>query len=137
MTSEGARRRKDGAPHGRPGGPEAGGFFPDLLRRGLTLGFTGLFLTEEALRKALGESVPRDVLEFMLDQSQRMRAEFLDRVSRELGRVLERIDPVEVARRLLEGRTVEVTARFRLVPRRAPRARARTPGRRAAEEEEA
>jgi hypothetical protein len=53
----------------------------------------------------------------MLDQSQRMRAEFLDRISKEFGRVLDRIDPVEVARRLLEGRTVEVSARFRLVPK--------------------
>jgi len=82
----------------------------------LTLGFTGFFMTEEALRKALGDSVPRDVIEFVLDQSQRMRGEFLERVSRELGRVLERVDPVEVARRLLEGRTVEVSASFRLVP---------------------
>jgi hypothetical protein len=57
----------------------------------------------------------------VLDQSQRMRSEFLDRVSRELGRVLERVDPVEVARRLLEGRTVEVSARFRLVPQRKRR----------------
>lgn len=117
MTSEGAHRRKEGAPQARPGSPDAGGFLPDLLRRGLTLGFTGLFLTEEAVRKALGDSVPRDVLEFMLDQSQRMRAEFLDRISKEFGRVLDRIDPVEVARRLLEGRTVEVSARFRLVPK--------------------
>jgi hypothetical protein len=82
----------------------------------LTLGFTGFFMTEEALRKSLGDSVPRDVIEFVLEQSQRMRGEFLDRVSRELGRVLERVDPVEVARRLLEGRTIEVSARFRLVP---------------------
>ena len=82
----------------------------------LTLGFTGFFLTEEALRKALGDSVPRDVIEFLLDQSQRMRGEFLDRISQEFGRVLERVDPVEVARRLLDGRTVEVSARFRLVP---------------------
>lgn len=118
MTSEGAHnKKKERAPQGRTGIPDAGGFFPDLLRRGLTLGFTGLFLTEEALRKALGDSVPRDVLEFMLDQSQRMRVEFLDRISKEFGRVLERVDPVEVARRLLDGRTVEVSARFRLVPK--------------------
>jgi hypothetical protein len=117
MAPEGAHRKKERAPQGRPGSADAGGFFPDLLRRGLTLGFTGLFLTEEALRKALGDSVPRDMLEFMLDQSQRMRTEFLERVSREFGRVLDRIDPVDVARRLLEGRTVEVSARFRLVPK--------------------
>jgi len=122
MTSEGAHKKKERAPQGRSSSPDLGGFFPELLRRGLTLGFTGFFLTEEALRKALGDSVPRDVLEFMLDQSQRMRAEFLDRVSKEFGRVLDRIDPVDVARRLLEGRTVEVSARFRLVPRRHERA---------------
>jgi hypothetical protein len=125
MTNEGAHRRKEAAPQGRPGSLDAGGFLPDLLRRGLTLGFTGLFLTEEAVRKALGDSVPRDVLEFMLEQSQRMRAEFLDRISKEFGRVLDRIDPVEVARRLLEGRTVEVSARFRLVPK--PRRRRKAP----------
>ena len=117
MSSEGADRKKERAPHGR-GASATEGFFPEALRRMLTLGFTGFFMTEEALRKSLGDSVPRDVIEFVLDQSQRMRGEFLDRVSRELGRVLERVDPVEVARRLLEGRTVEVSARFRLVPER-------------------
>lgn len=117
MSLEGADRRRERAPQGRTGSSaEAGGFFPEALRRVLTVGFTGFFLTEEALRKALGDSVPRDVIEFVLDQSQRMRGEFLDRISREFGRVLERIDPVELARRLLEGRTVEVSARFRLVP---------------------
>ncbi len=117
MSSEGADKKKERAPHGRAGSSvEAGGFFPEALRRVLTLGFTGFFLTEEALRKALGDSVPRDVVEFVLDQSQRMRGEFLDRVSKEFGKVLERVDPVEVARRLLDGRTVEVSARFRLVP---------------------
>ena len=119
MSSEPVDKRKERAPLGRAGGAstgDSGGFFPEALRRMLTLGFTGFFMTEEALRKSLGDSVPRDVIEFVLDQSQRMRGEFLDRVSRELGRVLERVDPVEVARRLLEGRTVEVSARFRLVP---------------------
>ena len=117
MSLEGADKRRERPPQGRAGtGADAGGFFPEALRRMLTVGFTGFFLTEEALRKALGDSVPRDVIEFLLDQSQRMRGEFLDRISREFGRVLERIDPVEVARRLLDGRTVEVSARFRLVP---------------------
>lgn len=116
MSSEGADRKRERAPRSRGSNAEAGGFFPEALRRMLTLGFTGFFMTEEAIRKALGDSVPRDVIEFVLEQSQRMRGEFLDRVSREFGRVLERIDPVEVARRLLDGRTVEVSARIRLVP---------------------
>ncbi len=126
MSLEGADRRRERAPRGRAGGgSDAGGFFPEALRRVLTVGFTGFFLTEEALRKALGDSVPRDVIEFVLDQSQRMRSEFLDRISREFGRVLDRMDPVELARRLLEGRTVEVSARFRLVPEKKKEERAR------------
>jgi hypothetical protein len=94
----------------------AAGFLPDLLRRGLTLGFTGFFLTEEAVRKALGESVPRDLMDFILSQSERTRTELLDRISKEFARVLGSIDPVEVANKLLEGHSIEVSARFRLVP---------------------
>jgi hypothetical protein len=92
------------------------GFLPDLLRRGLTLGFTGFFLTEEAVRKALGESVPRDLMDFILNQSERTRAEFLDRVSKEFARAFSVFDPVELARQLLDGQTIEVNARIRLVP---------------------
>lgn len=95
---------------------DSAGFFPDLLRKGLTLGFTGFFMTEEAIRKALGDSVPRDVIEFVLEQSERTRGEFLDRLSLEFGRAVAAMDPVELARRLLDGRTVEVSARIRLVP---------------------
>ena len=94
----------------------AAGFFPDLLRRGLTLGFTGFFLTEEAVRKALGESVPRDLMDFILAQSERTRAEFLDRISKEFAGALSTVDPVELVKRLLEGRSIEVSATIRLVP---------------------
>jgi hypothetical protein len=110
--SEGRPARREPAPSG-----SENGFFPDLVRRGLTLGFTGLFLTEEALRRALGDSLPRDWIEFVIAQSERTRAEFLDRLSREFARALTAVDPAEIARRLLEGRSIEVTARLRLVPR--------------------
>ena len=92
------------------------GFLPDLLRRGLTLGFTGFFLTEEAVRKALGESVPRDLMDFILTQSERTRAEFLDRISKEFARAFSVFDPVELAKQLLEGHSIEVNAKIRLVP---------------------
>jgi hypothetical protein len=94
----------------------AAGFLPDLLRRGLTLGFTGFFLTEEAVRKALGESVPRDLMDFILNQSERTRAELLDRLSKEFAGALSSLDPVELVKRLLEGRSIEVSAKIRLVP---------------------
>ena len=99
-----------------PEGTEVdGGFFPDLLRRGLTLGFTGFFMTEEAIREALGDTMPKDAIEYVLEQSERMRTDFLDRMSKEFGRAMTQMDPAEMLARLLEGRTVEVTARFRIL----------------------
>ncbi|MCP3987364.1 MAG: hypothetical protein GY723_23505 [bacterium] len=95
---------------------DAAGFFPDLLRRGLSMGFTGLFMTEEAVRRALGDSVPRDVIEFFIAQSEKTRSELLERLSQEFGRTLEALDPVELARRLMDGATVEVSAKIRFVP---------------------
>ena len=110
-TDESRKRtsRKD------PGAEESAGLFPDLLRRGMSLGLTGFFMTEEALRRALGDTAPREMIEFVVAQSEKTRAEFLDRVSREFGRALSAMDPVEVVKRLLEGRTIEVSATIRFV----------------------
>jgi hypothetical protein len=114
-----SRRRTSGEPGEAAARPRArgaaeGSFLPDLLRRGLTMGFTGLFMTEEALRRALGDTVPRDWMEFMVEQSEKTRAELLDRLSREFGRVISAFDPVEILRRLLDGQTIEVSARIKL-----------------------
>jgi hypothetical protein len=136
----GPGRRSPDERAGRRPAPRAGadsGFLPEILRRGLTLGFTGFFLTEEALRRALGDSVPRDWLEFFVEQSERTRAELLDRLSREFGRVISAFDPVEILRRLLDGQTLEVSARIRLANgERARRARRRAEREVGAEREE-
>jgi hypothetical protein len=113
MTDDDARSRPPGRKRGGPG--EAGGLLPDLLRRGMSLGLTGFFMTEEALRRALGETAPREMIEFVVAQSEKTRAEFLDRVSREFGKALSAMDPVEVVKRMLEGRTIEISATIRFV----------------------
>jgi len=113
MTTDETRKR---APARKPtGSGESSGLLPDLLRRGMSLGLTGLFMTEEALRRALGETAPREMIEFVVAQSEKTRAEFLDRVSRELGKALSVMDPVEVAKRMLEGRSIEISATIRFV----------------------
>ena len=90
------------------------GAIPDLVRRALTAGFSGIFMTGEALREALGDSLPREWADFAADQSARTRSEFIDRMSVEMGRALEKIDWAVVLAALLEGRTLEVTAQIRL-----------------------
>ena len=114
-SGETTRDGRRGASQDERDADESGGFLPELLRRGLTLGFSGFFLTEEAVRKAFGDTVPKDWVEFAVDQSERTRAELLERMSGEIGRAIQSIDAADVLQRLLDGRTVEVTARFRLL----------------------
>jgi hypothetical protein len=87
-----------------------------MLRRMIGLGLTSFFSTEEMLRKVLGETVPRDWVEFAAAQSERTRRELLDRLATELGRSLRSVDLGELAAQLAHGHTLEVTARIRLVP---------------------
>jgi hypothetical protein len=87
---------------------------PELMRRAIAMGLSGFFTTEEAVRKAFGDTVPKDWTDFVLDTSDRTRAEFLDRVSREVGRVLEGVDVAAVINQLLAGRTLQINAEFKL-----------------------
>jgi hypothetical protein len=106
----------------------AAGRFPELLRRGLALGLSGLFLTEEAVRKAFGDTVPRDWMDFVTEQSARTRSEFLERLSAELGRVLESVDLVQLLDAVVTGRTIEVKAEIRIGEREAERSSAHRDG---------
>ena len=88
-----------------------------MARRAIAFGLSGFFLTEETIRKALGDTLPKDWQDFVVHQSERTRKEFMERLSAELSQTLERIDVAEVLEQMLSGRTVEVEAKFRLGPR--------------------
>jgi hypothetical protein len=91
--------------------------FPELLRRGITAGLSSLFTTNEVVRRAVGEAMPREWVDFAVDQSERTRGEFIERLAGELARTLESLELVEMAERLFEGRTIEIRAQIQLMPR--------------------
>jgi hypothetical protein len=93
------------------------GAVPEMFRKMMALGLSGFFSTEAALRGALGDTVPREWVEFLNDQSERTREDFSKRLAEEFARVLEKVDLVELADQLLEDRTIEVKAEFKLRPR--------------------
>lgn len=95
-------------------GKSTRGPVPEFVRRALTAGFSGFFLTGETLREALGDSVPKEWADFAAEQSSRARSEFFERLSAEMGRAVENVDWAEVISTLLQGRAVEVNARIRL-----------------------
>jgi hypothetical protein len=90
---------------------------PDLLRRGITAGLSSLFSTNEVVRRAVGDAMPREWVDFAVDQSERTRAEFIERLAGELARTLESLELVEMAEKLFEGRTIEIRAQIQLLPR--------------------
>ena len=90
------------------------GLLPELLRRGLALGFSGLFMTEGAVRRAFGDTVPRDWVDYVTEQGERTRKEFLERLSGEIARSLESLDVAEILDALMADRTIEVKAEIRL-----------------------
>ncbi len=87
---------------------------PEIIRRFAALGLSGFFTTESALRKALGDTVPKEWTEFAAAQSERTRQELLDRIASEFGRVLGKVEPRDLLEHLIEGRTIEVSAKIRL-----------------------
>lgn len=90
---------------------------PEFVRRAFTMGLSGLFTTEEAFRRALGDTVPKDWVDFAVDQSDRTRSELAGRMAEEVARVIENMDLEELLRRLLVEHRVEIRAELNLVPR--------------------
>ncbi len=93
---------------------ESLGAIPELMRRAIALGLTGFFTTEEAVRRALGDTLPKDWTDTIAESSDRTRSEFLDKLSREIARTLKEVDLAAVLQRLLEGQTLTVNAEIRL-----------------------
>jgi hypothetical protein len=93
---------------------ESLGAIPELMRRAIALGLTGFFTTEEAVRKAIGDTVPKDWTDTLAESSDRTRSEFLDKLSREIAQTLKDVDLAAVLQRLLEGQTLTVNAEIRL-----------------------
>lgn len=110
----GARATRDPEETPDPYGRAA--LFPDLFRRALAMGLSGLFTTEEAVRRAFGETVPQDWVDFATDQSERTRSEFVNRLAGEMARVLEGLDLEAILQRVIENHTFEINAQIRIVP---------------------
>jgi hypothetical protein len=99
-----------------PARGESQGIVPELLRRAVGLGFSGFFTTEELLRKALGDTVPREWAAFAAAQTDRARGELIDRLAQELRKRLDDVDLETLLRSVLASHTVEIDARIRFTP---------------------
>ena len=68
------------------------GIFQEVVRRAAAAGFSSFFMTEEAIRQALSESIPRDWLDYAARQGGAVRGELVERLSAEFGAWLRALD---------------------------------------------
>ncbi len=90
-------------------------FLPDLVKRALFLGAGMLFMTEEGVRKVLGEiNLPREAVSYVIKQSDKSKKEFFAIFQRELNRFLSRVDVARLSKEVLDGISVEINAKVTL-----------------------
>jgi hypothetical protein len=83
-------------------------WLPEAVRRALFIGAGTLLLTEEGIRKVLGEfNLPRELVSYVVRQSEKSKGEILAIVQKEINRFLSRIDATRIAREVLEGVSFE------------------------------
>lgn len=111
-------QRRDPDPNEAPPAEEEGADtlapLSELIRRAATLGLSGFFMTETALRKALGDTVPQEWVDFAADQGDRYRKELIDRLGDEMSRMVQNMDIAELIDQVMGGRTLEINAKIRL-----------------------
>jgi len=90
-------------------------FLPEMVKRALFLGAGMLFMTEEGVRKVLGEiNLPREAVSYVIKQSDKSKKEFFTIFQRELNRFLSRVDVTRLSKEVLDGISVEVQAKVTL-----------------------
>jgi hypothetical protein len=96
----------------RPGEDRRSGVLEALLheaiRRTAQIGFSSFFATEDAVRRAFAEAVPRDWVDYASRQSQDLRAEMIERMSAEFGAWLRSIDMAQIVGNVLAENDFEL-----------------------------
>jgi hypothetical protein len=89
----------------------------EVIRRTATLGLSGFFATEEALRKAFSDAVPADWLNYLNRQGDDARQEMVDALAREFGSWLKQVDVPALVGRFLEHNEITATITLSSTPR--------------------
>ncbi len=81
--------------------------FQEAVRRATALGLSGFFMTEEAVRRALSDTVPQEWVDYISRQSEDVRSDAIDRIVSEFGSWLRSVDLADVIRTVLEDYEIE------------------------------
>ena len=101
--------------------------FREGLRRAAALGCSSFFLTEEALRRAFNDSVPREWIEYVARQGEDVRAELFRALSQQFQKWLSEIDVVEVLSEVARRHDISVHLEISAAPKQEEDAKRESP----------
>ena len=93
----------------------------EAIRRTAQVGFSSFFATEDAVRRAFSDAVPRDWVDYANRQSTDLRAEMIERMSGEFGTWLGSIDMAQLVSKVLAENDFELVISVKSSPRSAER----------------
>jgi hypothetical protein len=80
----------------------------EAIRRTASVGFSSFFATEDAVRRAFNEAVPRDWVDYAKGQSTELRSEMIDRMAAEFGAWLRTVDLAQIMSKLMAEHDFEL-----------------------------
>lgn len=95
---------------------EKNGRMGDTLKKILATGVSAAFMTEEGIRKLVGDlHLPKETMSVLLQGAARSKEELMNRVSREIISIISKIDFVKEASRFVEEHKFKVVAEVEVV----------------------
>lgn len=92
---------------------KSGGGLPDVAKRILLTGLGAIFMTEEGIRKSLGDiKMPKEAMGYVLDTILKQKDEMLSLVGNELSKFLSKIKVHEEVQKALSGLQLHLDAKL-------------------------
>ncbi len=90
----------------------------DTLKKIFATGVSAAFMTEESIRKLVGDMhLPKESLNLLLQGAARSKEELMNRVSREVISIISKIDFVKEASRFVEEHKFRIVAEVEVLPK--------------------
>ena len=87
---------------------------PETFKKVFIAGVGALFMTEEGIRKVLGDlTLPKDVISYILQQTEQTKKEFFNIIAKEFSQFLKAMAVKDGIESFFENHELEVNATFR------------------------
>ena len=91
-------------------------FLPEIIKKAVVAGLKSVIGTEEGVRSLASAAIPRDALNYLLQQIDNSKNEILRIVSREIRVFLEQVNIGSEIQKILTSLTFEIKTEIRFTP---------------------